>query len=179
MACKWIAESLENAPTGQRRDEVAGMRWDELSPDAHPWTLPRGRVKTDQGHEVPLSAAATAILKSIPRIADSPFVLTTNGTAPSSGYSKGKRKLDALLPPDMPAWRLHDLRRTVATGMARLGVNLPVTEKVLNHSSGSFAGIGKRCRCSRPVARGCSTTRRPSTSSRHWSAARCPAVATG
>jgi integrase len=129
------------ALTGQRRDEVAGMRWDELSPDAHLWTLPRGRVKTDQGHEVPLSAAATAILKSIPRIADSSFVLTTNGAAPSSGYSKGKRKLDALLPPDMPPWRLHDLRRTVASGMARLGVNLPVIEKVLNHSSGSFAGI--------------------------------------
>jgi integrase len=129
------------ALTGQRRDEVAGMRWDELSPDVHLWTLPRGRVKTDQGHEVPLSAAATAILKSIPRITDSPFVLTTNGTAPSSGYSKGKRKLDALLPSDMPAWRLHDLRRTVASGMARLGINLPVIEKVLNHSSGSFAGV--------------------------------------
>ena len=41
----------------------------------------------------------------------------------------------------MPPWRLHDLRRTVASGMARLGINLPVIEKVLNHSSGSFAGI--------------------------------------
>jgi integrase len=129
------------ALTGQRRDEVAGMRWNELDLDAGLWVLPRGRVKSDQGHEVPLSAAAVAILKSVPRIAHSPFVLTTNGTAPSSGYSKGKRKLDALLPLDMPAWRLHDLRRTVASGMARLGINLPVIEKVLNHSSGSFAGI--------------------------------------
>ena len=68
-------------------------------------------------------------------------MFTTNGTAPSSGYSKGKRRLDALLPSDMPPWRLHDLRRTVASGMARLGINLPVIEKVLNHSSGSFAGI--------------------------------------
>jgi integrase len=127
--------------TGQRRDEVAGMRWDELDLDAGLWNLPRGRVKNDQGHEVPLSAAAGVILKSIPHIAGSPFVLTTNGGAPSSGYSKGKHKLDALLPPDMPAWRLHDLRRTVASGMARLGINLPVIEKVLNHSSGSFAGI--------------------------------------
>jgi integrase len=129
------------ALTGQRRDEVAGMRWDELDLEGRLWALPRGRVKTDQGHVVPLSAAAVAIIGSIPRIADSPFVLTTNGTAPSSGYSKGKRKLDALRPPDMPPWRLHDLRRTVASGMARLGINLPVIEKVLNHASGSFAGI--------------------------------------
>jgi integrase len=129
------------ALTGQRRDEVAGLRWEELDFEGRLWTLPRGRVKTDQGHVVPLSAAAVTIISSIPRIAESPFVLTTNGTAPSSGYSKGTRKLDALLPPDMPAWRLHDLRRTVASGMARLGINLPVIEKVLNHSSGSFAGI--------------------------------------
>jgi integrase len=92
-------------------------------------------VKTDQPHEIPLSAAAIVILESVPRIADSPFVLTTTGNTPSNGYSKGKRLLDALLPQEMPAWRLHDLRRTVASGMARLGVDLPVIEKVLNHSS--------------------------------------------
>jgi integrase len=129
------------ALTGQRRGEVAGMRWDELDLKAALWTLPRGRVKNDQGHEVPLSVPALAILQSVPRIANSSYVLTTNGTAPASGYSKGKRRFDALLPPDMPAWRLHDLRRTVASGMARLGINLPVIEKLLNHSSGSFAGI--------------------------------------
>ena len=77
----------------------------------------------------------------MPRIPGSAFVLTTTGKAPSNGYSKGKRRLDALLPQDMPAWRLHDLRRTAATGMARLGIDLPVIEKVLAHSSGSFAGI--------------------------------------
>jgi integrase len=68
-------------------------------------------------------------------------VLTTTRATPSSGYAKGKRRLDELLPSDIPAWRLHDLRRTVASGMARLGINLPVIEKVLNHASGSFAGI--------------------------------------
>ena len=81
-----------------------------------------GRVKSDQGHEVPLSDAAVDDPGAVPRIGDSPFVLTTRRQAPSSGYSKGKRKLDALLPPDMPAWRLHDLRGT-ASGMARLGIN--------------------------------------------------------
>jgi integrase len=129
------------ALTGQRRDEVAGMRWDELDLDARLWTLPAGRTKNDKPHDVPLSGAAIAVLKSVPRVTDSPFVLTTNGGAPASGYSKNKRRLDALLSADIPAWRLHDLRRTCASGMARLGINLPVIEKCLNHVSGSFAGI--------------------------------------
>jgi integrase len=129
------------ALTGQRRDEVAGMRWDELDLDTRIWTLPGGRTKNNKPHDVPLSGAAIAVLKSVPHLTDSPFVFTTNGAAPASGYSKNKRRLDALLPADMPPWRLHDLRRTCASGMARLGINLPVIEKALNHTSGSFAGI--------------------------------------
>jgi integrase len=129
------------ALTGQRRDEVARMEWAEIDFGRRSWTLPRERVKTDQAHEVPLSDAAVAILEAAPRIAGSAYVFTTAGDAPISGYSKSKRRLDVLLPTDMPAWRLHDLRRTAASGMARLGVNLPVIEKVLNHASGSFAGI--------------------------------------
>ena len=81
-----------------------------------------------------------AVLQALPRIGGR-FVLTTSGETPSSGYSKAKRRLDALLPPDMPGWVLHDTRRTVASGMARLGVTLPVIEKCLNHISGSFSGI--------------------------------------
>jgi integrase len=130
------------ALTGQRRDEVAQMRRDELSLDARLWTLPPARTKNNQPHEVPLSKASLAVLQNVPHTPGSPFVFTTNGGAsPASGYSKNKRRLEALLPSDMPAWRLHDLRRSCASGMARLGINLPVIEKVLNHSSGSFAGI--------------------------------------
>jgi integrase len=128
------------ALSGQRRDEVAGMRWSELDIENRLWKLPTGRVKNSKGHEVPLSDAAIQVLNALPRIAGD-YVLTTTGQSPSSGYAKGKRRLDALLPADTPPWRLHDLRRTVASGMARLGINLPVIEKVLNHSSGSFAGI--------------------------------------
>jgi integrase len=125
--------------SGQRRDEVARMRWDEIDLDRRMWTLGRERVKTDTRHDVPLSHSAVVILQALPRIGNE-YVLTTNGEAPSSNYGKNKRRLDALLP-DMPPWRLHDIRRSVASGMARLGVNLPVIEKVLNHSGGSFAGI--------------------------------------
>jgi integrase len=130
------------ALTGQRRDEVARIKFEEINFDARLWTLPPARTKNNQPHEVPLSKPALAVLQRLPRTVESPFVLTTNGGAsPASGYSKNKRRLDALLPADMPSWRLHDLRRTAASGMARLGINLPVIEKVLNHASGSFAGI--------------------------------------
>jgi integrase len=125
--------------TGQRRDEVARMMWAEVDLDNRLWTLPRERVKNNEPHEVPLSDEAIAILKSVPRIEDSPYIFTTTGASPSSSYSRNKRRLDALA--RIAPWRLHDLRRTVATGMARLGINLPVIEKVLNHASGSFAGI--------------------------------------
>jgi integrase len=126
--------------TGQRRDEVARMEWSEINLKTRLWALPPERVKNGRPHEVPLSAPAIAVLKALPRIGDR-FVLTTNGEAPSSGYGKGKRRLDALLPADMPGWVLHDARRTVASGMARLGINLPTIEKSLNHISGSFSGV--------------------------------------
>src|SRR5262245_18774930 len=130
------------ALTGQRRDEVAQMRWNEIDIDNRLWTLPPARVKNNQPHEVPLSGAAVTVLNNVPRAAGSPYVFTTNdGASPASGYSKGKRRIDALLPRDMSPWRLHDLRRSTASGLARLGINLPVIEKVLNHASGSFAGI--------------------------------------
>jgi integrase len=127
--------------TGQRRDEAAGVRWSELDLDSRLWTIGKERTKNGRTHDVPLSPQAVVIIESLPRIAGSDFVLTTTGKAPASDYSKKKRQLDALLPADMPAWRLHDIRRTVASGMARLGVNLPFIEKVLNHRSGSFGGI--------------------------------------
>ena len=126
--------------TGQRRDEVARMTWSEVDLDARLWTLPKERSKNGQPHDIPLSEPAVAILESLPRIGDT-FVLTTDGKTAASNYSANKRRLDALLPADMPPWWLHDLRRTAASGMARLGINLPVIEKVLNHSSGSFGGI--------------------------------------
>src|SRR5262249_9873893 len=100
----------------------------------------KGGSKNGQPHDIPLSDPAIAILEAQPRVGGS-FVLTTDGKSAASNYSVNRRRLDALLPADMPAWWLHDLRRTAASGMARLGINLPVIEKVLNHSSGSFGRI--------------------------------------
>jgi integrase len=126
--------------TGQRRDEVARLEWSEINLKAGLWTLPKARSKNGEPHDIPLSGQAIAILQSLPRIGDR-FALTTNGETPSSNYGKNKKRLEMLLPPDMPAFRLHDIRRSVASGMARLGVNLPTIEKCLNHTSGSFGGI--------------------------------------
>jgi integrase len=124
--------------TGQRRDEVAQMRWAEVDFDKRLWTLARERVKNDNAHEVPLSDIVIDILKTIPR--HGAYVLTTNGTAAASNYSQNKKRLEALLP-GMPDWRLHDLRRTCATGLAKLGIAVHVTEAVLNHRSGKISGI--------------------------------------
>ena len=68
-------------------------------------------------------------------------MLTTTGKSPSNGYSKGKRRLDALLPRDMPGWRLSRYAPDNGERHQRLGIDLPVMKKVLAHSSGSFAGI--------------------------------------
>jgi integrase len=121
--------------TGQRRGEVTGMQWDELQ--AGLWMLPRERVKNDRRHDVPLSRQALAIIERLPRISDR-YVFSVNGNKPFNGF-KAKERLDKLA--SIAPWTLHDLRRTAASGMARLGVSLVVIEKVLNHVSGSLAGV--------------------------------------
>jgi integrase len=122
--------------TGQRREEVAAMTWDELAPNLSIWTIPASRAKNGVAHIVPLSPQASAVLQRAPRLAD----LVFRGRAGVfNGFSKAKTNLDDAS--GVTGWRLHDLRRTVATGLQRLGVRLEVTEAVLNHVSGSRAGI--------------------------------------
>ena len=132
--------------TGQRREEVAGLMWAELDPDLTIWTIPRERTKNGIVHPIPIVPWVRKILTDVPRIKDSPFVLTTNGTASISGYSKCKAALDVAIAElnggkPLAPWRMHDLRRSMASHMARLGVRLEVVEKLLNHTGGSFAGI--------------------------------------
>jgi len=129
--------------TGQRRSEVSGMTRDEIKFDV--WTIPRERTKNKRSHQVPLSRSALAVLKSAPDTGN--FIFLIRGDAPIQGWSLAKTEIDELMleaageKAKIEPWRLHDLRRTVASGMARIGVPLPVIEKCLNHASGSFAGI--------------------------------------
>ena len=121
--------------TGQRRTEVSRMERPELALDAGIWTLPKERTKNSRRHEVPLSSQAIGLLCGLPRIGDR-YVFSVNGSKPFNGF-----KAKEGFCPDLAPWTLHDLRRTMASGMARLGVSLVVIEKVLNHVSGSLAGI--------------------------------------
>jgi len=133
--------------TGQRRGEVAGMRWSELHlepADRATWSLPGSRTKNGHPHDVPLSEPARAILAEVKRFAGCPLVLSLGRKTPPSGFGKAKARLDVLLAAEgeqMAPWTVHDLRRTVATGLQRQGVRLEVTEAVLNHVSGSRGGI--------------------------------------
>lgn len=122
--------------TGQRREEVAAMRWDELSADRETWTLPSSRMKNHTAHVVPLSEAAQNLL---PDTAGDGLVFPGQRHTPFAGWSKAKAALDTAS--GVKGWRIHDIRRTVATGLQRLGVRLEVTEAVLGHVSGSRAGI--------------------------------------
>lgn len=122
--------------TGQRREEVAGATWEEVSPDLSSWTLPAKRAKNGVTHIVPLSQPARELLASLPRGGD---LIFPGRSGVFNGWSKCKERLDAAA--GVHDWRLHDLRRTLATGLQRLGVRLEVTEAVLNHTSGSRTGI--------------------------------------
>jgi integrase len=125
--------------TGQRRSEIAEMRWSEVDFDRSLWTIPAARSKNGQSHEVPLSDAAISLLRSLPRFINSDWVFTTTGSSPISGFGRLKRRLHSAV--GTPDWRMHDIRRTVASGMARIGVDPHVIEKVLNHKSGVISGV--------------------------------------
>jgi integrase len=125
--------------TGQRRNEIAGMRWDELSENFSTWSLPPARTKNKLPHTIYLPPMARSIVAAAPRIVGSDYVFTTGGGNPVRGFSKVKAKLDSLVP--IPAWTLHDLRRTAATSMAELGIAPHIIEAVLNHVSGAKAGV--------------------------------------
>ncbi len=153
--------------TGARREEVGAMTWDEVNLGEKIWTLPAGRSKNGVAHEIPLSDDAVAIIKALPRIEPKrdaetkklapPFIFTTTGRTPVSGWSKAKESLDATIVKAvtkeavergeepaveaLPSWRLHDLRRTAASGMAGIGIAPHVVEAVLNHKSGTIKGV--------------------------------------
>jgi integrase len=133
--------------TGQRRDEVAGMRWNDLNPDLRVWTIPKEETKGDRTHEVPLSPLAVEVLTALPRYAGNYVFSTTGGEKPISGYSKIKACVDKKISKQsdiVAAWRLHDLRRTAGTSMASLGIPVSTISRVLNHKEGGVTKIYNR-----------------------------------
>ena len=130
-----IAELL--VLTGQRREEVARLKWEELDLVRRIWTLPKLRTKNSKEHVIHLSEASMDVLMRVDK--HSPFVFSVLGTRPFNRFSKGKRQLDQLS--GVTDWRLHDLRRTCVSGMARLGVAPHVADKILNHQAGTISGV--------------------------------------
>ncbi len=133
--------------TGQRRSEVLEAKWAEFGLKAKLWTIPAERAKNGKANLVPLSGAALEVLSGIDRSAKSEFLFPAKGnaTAPMSGFTQlwGKvlKAVEVELGEPVERFTMHDIRRTLATGLQRLGTRLEVTEAVLNHKSGSRAGI--------------------------------------
>lgn len=131
--------------TGQRRDEVAAMSWEEVDLANGVWIIPGERCKNGEEHTVDLSPQALAILEALPGERRG-FMFTTTGTTSVSGFSKSKVRLDGLMSEALGGapepWRLHDLRRSMATLMGEeLEIDTGVIERVLNHISGSQGGL--------------------------------------
>ena len=114
------------ALTGQRREEVARMKWEELDFITRVWTLPKSRTKNAKSHIVHLSEQSLSALKTVERRVG--FVFSSDGARSFNVFSRAKRHLDRLS--GVTGWRLHDLRRTCVSGMARLGVAPHVADKI-------------------------------------------------
>ena len=119
------------------------MHWSELDREQRVWTLPPVRTKNGRKLELPLPQQAWDILDRLPQIDGSDFVFTTNGrtSITTGGWDKAKRRLSERAGIDPQSWRLHDLRRTCASGMQKLGVRVEVIERGLNHVSGVYRGV--------------------------------------
>ena len=122
--------------TGQRRDEIGSLRWSEIISTSI--VLPPERTKNKRQHVVPLSPLAAEIIERQPR-RNGRDLIFGKGVGGFSGWGFSKAQFDNSLA--VAPWRLHDLRRTVATGMAELGVLPHIVETVLNHQSGHKGGI--------------------------------------
>ncbi|WP_043338785.1 tyrosine-type recombinase/integrase [Belnapia moabensis] len=155
--------------TAQRREEVAAMRWSELSADLGTWTLPPARAKNGKAHIVHLAEPARAILTSVPRFAGRDLVFSTTGSTAPTGFSKAKLALDAAMAKDTAeeavslaqntktprkaktqsptkadpslGWRFHDFRRTAVTWLAGAGFPPHVADRLLNHVTGTIHGV--------------------------------------
>ena len=149
LAACWQEADIEDFPfgpflkllilTGQRRGEVAGMQWSEIDFERAVWTISAKRVKNASQHAVPLAPLAIEILKAIPRFVRCDLVFTTNGKREISGFGRLKRRMDRAMGSD--DWRVHDIRRSVATNMAMMGIAPHIIEAVLNHKTGIVSGV--------------------------------------
>jgi integrase len=124
------------ALTGQRREEVAQLKWVELDEKTRTWTIPGSRTKNKKAHIVHLSEPAWKVIEAC---SGTPYVFGTERGHRYQRFGKEKRALDEIC--RVAGWRHHDLRRTIVSGMARLGIAPHVADKILNHQAGTISGV--------------------------------------
>ncbi len=130
--------------TAARRDEIGGLRWSEVDVDRGALHIPGDRTKNHHPLQLMLPPAAVSIIESAPRREGRDLIFGGSG-GPFSAWSYSTLTLGARIAEmqsgPIAAWRIHDIRRTVATGMGDLGVQPHIVETVLNHRSGHKGGI--------------------------------------
>lgn len=129
--------------TAQRRDKVAAMRWADVSVDGV-WTIPSEAREKGTAGELKLPLLALDIIRKQPRLGENPHVLAGRGNAAINGFSKAKLAFDGKLPPGIPPWTIHDLRRSARSLMSRAGVASEIAERVLGHTIPGVEGIYDR-----------------------------------
>jgi integrase len=126
--------------TGQRREKLLTMRWEDIAADGM-WTIPTEEREKGNLDEVVLPKVALDIIAAQPRVADNAYVLAGRGSGSFQGLGKAKRQFDTKLPAGMPHWQIHDLRRTARSLMSRAHIAREISERVLGHRVGN--GIEK------------------------------------
>lgn len=125
--------------TGQRRSEIGSLEWSWIDTDKRTITLPASVTKNKREHTFPYGDMVADVLAQIDRRSRFLFPGSKDTDLPITGWSNFKAAFDKTC--EVESWTLHDLRRTFATNLAALGIRIEVTEKLLNHVSGSFGGI--------------------------------------
>jgi integrase len=127
--------------TGQRRDKVARMRWEDIKDGV--WTIPSEKREKGNADVLRLPQLALDIINAQPRFSENPFVFASKGNGPATTHTVAKAAFIAKLP-EMPQWQLHDLRRTARSLMSRAGIGPDIAERVLGHAMDGVEGIYDR-----------------------------------
>jgi integrase len=127
--------------TGQRRDKVGTMKWDDIV--AGVWTITADSHEKGTAGKIKLPKLALDLIEAQPQIAGNPYVFAARGKGPFNSWSQHKDELDEKLP-DMAPWVVHDLRRTARSLMSRVGVRPDIAERVLGHAIRGVEGVYDR-----------------------------------
>ena len=117
--------------SGQRRAKVATMKWGDIADDGTWIIAVEAREKVNAG-TLKLPKLAHDIIKARPRVSGNDYVFAGRGKKAMAAFSQGKAELDERL--SIPEWRIHDLRRTAATLMEKVGVRPDIVERTLGHT---------------------------------------------